>query len=47
VVVRGEERVLGQDEWFVLGDNVSESTDSRDLGPVPRQDIVGRVWFRY
>jgi hypothetical protein len=31
----------------VLGDNLDESTDSRDLGPVKRQDIAGRVWFRY
>jgi signal peptidase I len=43
----GQERVLDQDEWFVLGDNLSESTDSRMLGPVLRRDVVGRVWFRY
>ena len=43
----GQERVLSQDEWFVLGDNLSESTDSRMLGPVLRRDVVGRVWFRY
>jgi signal peptidase I len=43
----GREWRLGPDEWFVLGDNLSESTDSRTLGPVRREDIVGRVWFRY
>jgi signal peptidase I len=47
VQVMGEELVLGRDEWFLLGDNLSESTDSRQLGPVRREDIVGRVWFRY
>ena len=47
VTVRGEACVLGPDEWFVLGDNLDESTDSRQLGPVSRQDIVGRVWCRY
>jgi signal peptidase I len=47
VMIRGEERVLGPDEWFVLGDNLNESQDSRELGPVGTQDIVGRVWFKY
>jgi hypothetical protein len=46
-VVAGQERVLGSDEWFVVGDNLSESTDSRQLGPVSRRDILGRVWFKY
>jgi signal peptidase I len=47
VTVRGQPDFLGQDEWYVLGDNLDESTDSRHLGPVPREHIVGRVWFRY
>jgi len=47
VSVRGERYVLGPDEWFVVGDNLDESTDSRRLGPVKTRDIVGRVWFRY
>jgi signal peptidase I len=32
---------------FVLGDNRSESKDSRDFGPVPLTDIKGRVDFIY
>ena len=47
VTVRGEPVVLGYHEWYVLGDNLDESTDSRTLGPVKRADIVGRVWKRY
>ena len=47
VTVRGQACVLGADEWFLLGDNLSESTDGRDLGPVKRREIVGRAWFRY
>jgi signal peptidase I len=47
VTVRGATDFLGNDEWYVLGDNLDESTDSRELGPVRTKDIVGRVWFRY
>lgn len=47
VTVRGEADFLGNDEWYVLGDNLDESTDSRELGPVKTSDIAGRVWFRY
>jgi signal peptidase I len=35
-------------EVFVLGDNRSETKDSRNFGPVPLHDVVGRaqqVWF--
>ena len=38
---------LGDDEWFLLGDNRARSTDSRQLGPVKLDDIVGVVLFRY
>jgi signal peptidase I len=47
VTVKGAPDFLGHDEWYVLGDNLDESTDSRELGPVRSKDIVGRVWFRY
>ncbi len=47
VEVAGQPYVLGTDEWFVLGDNASESTDSRTRGPVKRSELVGAVWFRY
>lgn len=40
--------VLGEDEYFVLGDNRNNSTDSRYsiVGPVHRDDIIGRAWVR-
>jgi signal peptidase I len=34
---------LERDTYFVLGDNRAHSEDSRNFGPVSRDDLVGRV----
>ena len=40
--------VLGDDEYFVMGDNRNNSTDSRTeiVGNIKRDDIIGRAWVR-
>ncbi len=37
---------LKENEYFVLGDNRVSSSDSRYWGPLPRNDIIGRVYIR-
>lgn len=37
---------LAGDEYFLLGDNRSQSLDSRIFGPVKREFIIGRTWIR-
>ena len=43
-----DEIELGEDEYFVLGDNRNNSTDSRAelVGNIHKDDIIGRAWVR-
>ncbi|MGH2560667.1 MAG: signal peptidase I, partial [Thermomicrobiales bacterium] len=36
---------IPDDYVYVLGDNRGYSRDSRDFGPIPIEDIVGKAWF--
>lgn len=38
---------LGLGEYYVLGDNKRKSEDSRHFGKIHRDQILGKVWFRY
>ncbi len=43
----GQVRVtLGLNEYYLLGDNRDASLDSRKIGPISADNIVGRVWLR-
>ena len=39
---------LGEDEYFVLGDNRNNSSDSREsgVGVLKREELIGRAWIR-
>jgi signal peptidase I len=39
--------IVGEHEYFVMGDNRPSSQDSRVFGPVDEDLILGRAWLRY
>ena len=43
-----EEITLGDDEYFVLGDNRNNSEDSRyaNIGNIKKDYMIGKAWFR-
>ena len=46
--IASQDILLGEDEYFVMGDNRNNSSDSRDpvVGNIHRDDIIGRAWIR-
>ena len=39
--------VVGDHDYFVMGDNRGSSSDSRMFGPISKDSIRGRVWLVY
>ena len=39
--------VLGEDEYFVMGDNRNNSQDSRSIGPVKKKQFLGRAFVLF
>lgn len=44
---RNQTWTLGEDEYFMMGDNRNHSRDSREFGPIGRDRIVGKALWRY
>lgn len=47
VRLTGGEELASGDGYLVFGDRPTLSTDSRQVGPVPRRMLAGRVVYRY
>lgn len=43
----GYEYTVPENKYICIGDNRGHSSDSREWGPVPIENFVGRAFFRY
>lgn len=45
--VEGQEVVVPEDQYVVMGDNRPNSFDSRYFGPISKDKITGKAWISY
>ncbi len=43
----GNSKTIEENHYFVVGDNREHSSDSREWGTIAKQEIIGKVFFRY
>ncbi len=43
----GEEKTVEAGHYITIGDNRPASSDSREWGQITREEIIGKVFFRY
>lgn len=43
----GAEIIVPKGQYFVSGDNRGHSSDSREFGPIAKEDFIGKAFFRY
>lgn len=46
-LLEGDTKIVPENNYFVMGDNRPESSDSRDWGFVPRGNVIGKSFFVY
>lgn len=46
-IVKRISHITKEGEFFLLGDNLNHSTDSRNFGAIPLKNIIGKVTTRF
>lgn len=46
-IQEGVEVTIPEGYYFAVGDNRPHSLDSREFGPIPKEDIIGKALLRY
>ncbi|KKR30120.1 MAG: Signal peptidase I [Candidatus Gottesmanbacteria bacterium GW2011_GWC2_39_8] len=47
IIDEGQELVIPENNFFMMGDNREQSIDSRSLGMLKSKDIIGKLTFKY